>query len=385
MFVPSEATILHADVDSFFASVEQRDDPRLRNRPVIVGPGVVMAASYEARAHGVRSAMGAAQARRLCPQAVVVEPRFSAYTEASRELFAVFRATAPVVEGLSFEEAFLDVRGLGHISGPPIRIAARLRREVRERVGLPITVGIAAGKAVAKVASGVAKPDGLLLVLPGRESAFLAPLPAGRLWGVGPSTAAKLHGRGLTTVGQLAELEQSDLVAMLGPASGRRVHALARGRDLRPVRVRRGRRSVGAQRAFGRTPKSPSALDAILVALVDRVTRRMRAAGRSGRTVVLRMRFGDFSRGTRSHTLRQATAATEPILATAQFLLRASQPLIERRGITLLGVTVANLGGVRGATQLELPFNARGGARLDAALDEVRDRFGADALTRAPR
>jgi nucleotidyltransferase/DNA polymerase involved in DNA repair len=212
MFVSGEAAILHADVDAFFASVEQRDDPRLRHRPVIVGRGVVLAASYEARAYGVHSAMGGARARRLCPQAVVVAPRWSAYVEASRAVFEVFEQAAPVVEGLSMEEAFLDVAGLERISGSPADIAVRLRGEVRERVGLPITVGVATTKFLAKVASGVAKPDGLLVVPAGGEERFLHPLAVERLWGVGPVTAGRLHGRGITTVGQLARLGEAALV-----------------------------------------------------------------------------------------------------------------------------------------------------------------------------
>ena len=192
----AEATILHADLDAFFASVEQRDDPRLRGRPVIVGTWVVLTASYEARAYGVHGAMGGARARRLCPQAVVVSPRMSAYVEASKAVYEIFEHTTPLVEGLSIDEAFLDVRGLRRLSGSPEEIAARLRREVRERVGLPITVGVARTKHLAKVASGVAKPDGLLVVPPDRELAFLHPLPVERLWGVGPVTARKLHGLG---------------------------------------------------------------------------------------------------------------------------------------------------------------------------------------------
>src|SRR3989442_7242295 len=275
MFVMSEATILHADLDAFYASVEQRDDPRLRGRPVIVGAGVVLAASYEAKAYGVRTAMGGAQARRLCPRAIVVEPRMSAYAEASKAVYRVFEDTTPLVEGLSIDEAFLDVRGLGHISGTPAQIAVRLRREVRERVGLPVTVGVARTKFLAKVASGVAKPDGLLVVPPERELAFLHPLPVRRLWGVGAATATKLRGAGIATVGQVAQLPESTLVALLGRASGRHLHALAHNRDPRPVQPRRRRRSIGAQRALGRSPKSLAEVDASLVGLVDRVTRRM--------------------------------------------------------------------------------------------------------------
>jgi len=382
MFVIREATILHADLDAFYASVEQRDDPRLRGRPVIVGTGVVLAASYEAKARGVLTAMGGAQARRLCPQAVVVKPRMSAYAEASKAVYQVFEDATPLVEGLSIDEAFLDVRGLERISGTPTEIAVRLRSDVRERVGLPITVGVARTKFLAKVASGVAKPDGLLVVPPDRELAFLHPLPVERLWGVGPVTADKLHQRGITTVGQVAQLAEAALVSMLGRASGRHLHFLAHNRDPRPVQVRRRRRSIGSQRALGRSPRSPEAVDAIVVGLVDRVTRRMRVAGRVGRTVVLRMRFDDFSRATRSHTLPQATAHTETILATARGLLETAMPVIERQGITLVGVAVGSLDDDR-AVQLALPFDRQSSGALDVALDEIRDRFGATAITRA--
>jgi DNA polymerase-4 len=375
------ATLLHADVDAFFASVEQRDDPRLRGRPLIVGGGVVLAASYEAKAYGVRTAMGGRQARRLCPQAIVVAPRMSAYAEASKAIFRVFEDTTPLVEGLSIDEAFLDVRGLERLSGTPTEIAEKLRREVRERVGLPITVGVARTKFLAKVASGVAKPDGLLVVPPDCELAFLHPLPVERLWGVGPTTANKLHERGITTVGEVARLAEAALVSMLGRASGRHLHALAHNYDPRPVQVRRRRRSIGAQRALGRSPKSFDAVDAALVALVDRITRRMRRAGRVGRTVMLRLRFDDFSRATRSHTLPRATAQTHRILTTARGLLATATPLIERHGLTLIGVAVTNLDN-DDAVQLALPFDRRNSEALDAVLDEVRERFGSTAVTR---
>jgi DNA polymerase-4 len=379
VFVPGAATILHADLDSFYASVEQRDDPRLRGRPVIVGAGVVLAASYEAKARGVRTAMGGATARRLCPNAVVVSPRMSAYSEASKAVFAVFEDTAPIVEGLSIDEAFLDVRGLDHISGTPIEIARTLRRRVREEVGLPITVGVARTKFLAKVASTVAKPDGLLVVEPDRELAFLHPLPVERLWGVGRVTATKLHERGITTVGQVAMLAELELVSMLGRASGRHLHALAHNYDPRPVQVRRRRRSIGAQRALGRRRRSPQELSGVLIALVDRTSRRLRAAHRVCRTVVLRMRFADFSRATRSYTMPEPTDQTQTILQTAIGLLGTSRPMIERRGLTLLGIALANLEDAD-AVQLVLPFNR---ARdLDAVVDRVRDRFGSSAITR---
>ncbi len=377
----ANAVILHADLDSFYASVEQRDDPRLRDRPVIVGGGVVLAASYEAKAYGVRTAMGGRQARRLCPDAVVVSPRFSAYSEASQAVFAVFDDTTPLVEGVSIDEAFLDVGGLRRVAGTPTEIAVRLRAQVRERVGLPITVGIARTKFLAKVASRVAKPDGLLLVPPDRELAFLHPLPVERLWGVGEVTAAKLRARGIDTVGEVARLAEAGLISMLGRASGRQLHALAHNRDPRPVVIGRRRGSIGSQRALGRGPTSRRDLDASLVSLVDRVTRRMRKASRIGRTAVLRLRFDDFTRATRSHTLDQATAQTDTILATLRELLAAAMPMIEQRGITLVGVAVANLDD-DAAVQLVLPFR-RSGPALDRAVDAVRERFGSAAVTRA--
>ena len=382
MFVSQGATILHADLDAFFASVEQRDDPRLRGRPVIVGMGVVLAASYEAKAFGIRTAMGGGQARQLCPWAVVVPPRMSAYSDASKAVFEVFEETTPWVEGLSIDEAFLDVSGLRRVSGTPTEIAVRLRREVLDRVGLPITVGVARTKFLAKVASAVAKPDGLLVVPPDRELDFLHPLPVERLWGVGRVTATKLHSRGLTTVGEIAQLSEATLVSLLGRASGRHVHALAHNRDPRPVVVGQRRRSIGSQRALGRALRTHAALDTALVGLIDRVTRRLRSAGRVCRTVVLRLRFDDFSRATRSHTLPRATAHTETILGAARSLLATAGPMIASRGLTLVGVSLTNLDD-GGAVQLVLPFDQHTTGALDATLDDVRERFGTDAITRA--
>ncbi len=376
------AATLHADLDAFFASVEQRDDPGLRGRPVIVGGGVVLAASYEARAYGVRGAMGGSQARALCPQVVVVPPRFSAYVEASRAVFSVFERTTPFVEGISIDEAFLDVGGLRRVSGTPVEIAVRLRRQVRDEVGLAITVGVASTKFLAKVASAVGKPDGLLVVPNGGELDFLHPLPVERLWGVGPKTAEKLHERGITTVAQVARIPESALVAMLGGHAGRHLHALAHNRDHRSVQSGRRRRSIGSQRALGRSNPSPGELDTTLVGLVDRVARRLRDADRLARTVMLRLRFSDFTRATRSHTLAESTSHTDTILEALRALLADAGPMIAERGITLLGVALANLddGDV---TQLELPFGRRSGNALDDVLDDVRERFGGDALGRA--
>ncbi len=381
MFVPERPTVLHADVDSFFASVEQRDDRRLRGRPVIVGGGVVLAASYEAKAYGVRTAMGGRQARRLCPHAVVVRPRMSAYSEASKAMFAVFEDTTPLVEGLSIDEAFLDVRGLERLAGAAPEIAERLRWRVRDEVGLPITVGVARTKFLAKVASGVAKPDGLLVVPARDELAFLHPLPVERLWGVGRVTAEKLHSRGIHTVGQVAGLDEAVLVYLLGRASGRHLHALAHNRDPRVVRTGRRRGSIGSQRALGRSPRTLAEVDAVVVALVDRVARRLRTGRRVCRTVVLRLRFADFTRATRSLTLPQATSGTETILEAARGLLAAATRTIEANGLTLVGITLTSLEDER-RMQLAFTFDPRFDA-LDAALDTVRDRFGSAAVTRA--
>ena len=380
MFVSAEGHILHADLDSFFASVEQRDDPTLRGRPVLVGGGVVLAASYEAKAYGIRSGMGGGQARRLCPNAIVVPPRMTAYSEASAAVFEVFRDTTPLVEPLSIDEAFLDVGGLRHVSGTPVQIATALRRDVRERVGLAITVGVARTKFLAKVASGLGKPDGLLVVPVDGELEFLHPLPVERLWGVGRVTAEKLRDRGIHRVGEVADLDLAALIAMLGPGSGRHLHALAHNRDPRRVQTGRRRRSIGSQRALGRRRLAPGELDATLAGLVDRVARRLRSGERQCRTVVLRLRFDDFTRITRSHTLPMATAETELLLAALRRLLRDAGPLIRTNGLTLIGITLANLDGAE-TLQPELPFGPDL-RQLDQALDGIRERYGSAAITR---
>jgi len=377
-----EATVLHADLDAFYASVEQRDAPELRGRPVIVGGGVVLAASYEAKARGVRTAMGGRQARDLCPEAVVVPPRMEAYSAASKEVFAIFRDTTPLVEGLSIDEAFLEVGGLRHIVGTPEDVAVRLRARVRAEVGLAISVGVARTKFLAKVASAVSKPDGLLVVEPDREQEFLLPLPVERLWGVGAVTAAKLHRYGIRAVGELAELEAASAERMLGRAAGAHLHALARLRDPRPVETTRRRSSIGSQRALGRGPRSPGELELILTQLVDRLGRRLRDGDRVCRTVVLRLRFGDFSRATRSHTVGRPTDRTAVLLAVARALLAASQDEIADRGITLIGISLAQLGRADDIHP-ELPIEWNDGLRLDTVLDAVRDKFGAESVGRA--
>lgn len=381
---PEPVSILHADLDSFYASVEQRDDPALRGWPVIVGGGVVLAASYEAKAYGVRTAMGGRQARALCPHAVVVPPRMAAYSQASDAVFDVFRDTSPLVEPLSVDEAFLDVSGLLRVSGTPVQIAARLRAKVRDHVGLPITVGVARTKFLAKVASQEAKPNGLMLVPPDRELTFLHPLPVQRLWGVGAKTADKLRAHGIETVADVAELSESGLASMVGGAMVRQLFALSHNIDRRRVVPGVRRRSVGAQRALGRAGNTMSAVavDAVVVNLVDRITRRMRAAGRTGRTVVLRLRFDDFGRATRSHTMPRATASTDVILDAARSLVAAAGPLTAERGLTLVGFAVSGIDR-EGAQQLELPFvEEADGVALDDAVDKVRSRYGNTALTR---
>ncbi|MEU5844590.1 DNA polymerase IV [Rhodococcus sp. NPDC047139] len=396
MFV-SDATVLHADLDAFYASVEQRDDPWLRGKPVVVGGGVVLAASYEAKAHGIVTAMPGRAARALCPGLISVPPRMDAYARASREVFSIFDRTTPIVEGISIDEAFLDVSGLGRIAGSPVDIAARLRRTVSREVGLPITVGVARTKFLAKVASGVAKPDGLLLVPPHAELAFLHPLPVERLWGVGKVTATRLHAHGIRTVAEVACRSEADLVSLLGRATGRHLHALSLGHDPRPVRHRQ-RSSMGAQQALGRGPHRFETLNETLQLLVDRVCRRMRRARRLGRTVVLRLRFADYTRATRSHTLPGATARTDLVSSAAHDLLEQTRPLIAERGLTLVGIAVTNLMG-DGVEQLELPFDrpveqedgileerthrAVDRHALDAVLDDLHSRYGAGAVTSA--
>lgn len=378
----AEATILHADLDSFYASVEQRDHPDLRGRPVLVGGGVVLAASYEAKACGVRTPMSGREALALCPRAVVVRPRFDDYMDASRAVFEIFHDTTPIVEGISVDEAFLDVGGLGRVSGTPVDIASRLRARVATEVGLPITVGIARTKFLAKVASAVGKPDGLLEVAPGTELDFLHPLPVRRLWGVGAVTEAKLADAGIRTVGELAGFGERGLCGLLGSGAGRHLYALSMARDPRRVETGRRRRSIGSQRALGRRPKSEADLEATLVAIVERLGKRLRDAERVCCTVVLRLRFDDFSRATRSRSFLESTDRTDIVMAVARGLLDDAMPLIRDRGCTLIGLSLTNLDD-HDSVQLALPFESDHAVDLDIAMDRLRDRFGRDAVTRA--
>lgn len=387
----ARASILHADLDSFYASVAQRDSPGLRGRPVAVGGGVVLAASYEAKRRGVTTPMSGRQARALCPDLVIVRPDFEAYTVASRAVFEIFRRTTPLVQGISIDEAFLDVGGLARIDGTPVEIAARVRRLVAQEVGLPITVGVARTPFLAKVASQVAKPDGLLEVPPDGEDAFLHPLAVERLWGVGEATAARLRGYGIRTAGDLAELPEHVLVGLLGGAGGRHLHAVVHGRTGTELTMGGHRSSIGAQRALGRGPHSPEGVQAALLGLVDRVTHRLRESDKLAGCVVLRLRFDDYTKVTRSHTLAHATASTTRLADVATTLLRDASPLITARCITLVGVALTGL--EEDVTeQPELSFDvaapgpadgrARDTRRLDAAVDGLGERFGTDSLVR---
>ncbi|HMT04049.1 MAG TPA: DNA polymerase IV [Solirubrobacterales bacterium] len=381
------ASIIHADLDAFYASVEQRDDPALRGRPVIVGTGVVLACSYEAKALGIYTTMNGAAARRACPEAVFVPPRMEAYSEASRAVYEIFHDTAPVVEGLSIDEAFLEVGGMEHISGTPAGIAATLRQRVLAETGLPISVGVARTKFLAKVASGASKPDGLLVIDPDREEAFLHPLPIEALWGVGKVTTSKLNAVGIRTVGDVAATSLLRLESSIGETAARRLLDLARNHDPRKVEPREPRKSIGAQSAFPGGSRNPVQVDSLAAALVDRTTRRLRAADRACRTVSIGLRFEDFSRATRARTLAWPTDETAVILATVRELFNESREEIGEKGLTLIAISLGNLEAAD-TVQMELPLDqgpgpARESPALDRAVDDVRSRFGDDVIKRA--
>ncbi len=375
-------TILHADLDAFYASVEQRDEPRLAGRPVAVGGGMVLAVSYEARRFGVTAPLNEREARRRCPHLVVVKPRMEAYTEASRAVFEVFRDVSPMVEAMSIDEAFIDVTGLWRLVGPAEQVAADLRRRVRDEVGLPLSVGVASTKFLAKVASAVSKPDGLLVVEPGRELDFLHPLPVEALWGVGPKTSERLHLRGLRTVADVAVLPVDQLVNLVGKGAGRHLHALANNRDPRSVEVGRRNRSIGSQRSFPDGRRSRNEVEAMLLEITDRVAARLRASHQVARTVTLRLRYGDFHSATRSTTLSQASSSTAEFQRAGAGLLSSTWPVIADRGLTKVGLALSNLS-PDDAVQLALPLDGHDRSRLDAAVDQARDRFGYRALARA--
>ncbi len=387
------ATILHADLDAFYASVEQLLDPSLRHRPIAVGEGVVLAASYEARAYGVSSGMSGTRAKRLCPGLTFVAGHFRQYQELGDRVVKVLGSFTPAVERVSIDEAFLDVAGARRLFGSPADIAAAIRHRVRTEVGLAISVGVARTKHLAKVASQVAKPDGLVVVPADGEEAFLEHLPVELVWGVGPATRARLADAGIHTIGQLAATPGASLGRMVGAAAGSKLGALASNVDVRPVARARPARSVGAQAALGRAVPTPDLVRTTLGYLADRVAGRMRAAGRAGRTVAVRVRFADMRAVTRSLTLAQAVSCTLTLSELATDLaLGALHDHPQEPRITLLAVSVANL--VPDATlQLELPLPAPGDARLrpgsdvgaarsgvDRSVDAVRSRFGHGAV-----
>lgn len=393
------ATILHADLDAFYASVEQLLDPALRGRPIAVGGGprggVVLAASYEAKAFGVQGGMPGWRAAALCPRLTFVPGHFGEYQRLGDAAMAVLRDVTPAVERISIDEAFLDVSGSTHLFGTPDRIGALIRRRVREEVGLPISVGAARTKHLAKIASQVAKPDGLVVVPPGTERAFLDPLPVGLLWGVGPVTQERLAAQGIRTVGQLAEVPGSAVERLLGAAVGHRLSALAHDEDPRRVTVGHRARSVGAQSAMSRRRPERGDVRATLSHLADRVARRLREKDLAGRTVTVAVRFAGAGRATRSRTLTQPVAATLTLTEIAERLAWAA---IDERGpdseITLLGLSVSHLATQR-AVQLELelppqdpwrPGTAPGAARraVDGSMDRIRTRFGRDAVGYLP-
>ena len=386
------ANILHADLDAFYASVEQLLNPALRGKPVLVGGGVVVAASYEAKAMGVSPPMNIRRALALCPRAVVVSGSFDQYLDLSRRVMDVCRDFTPYLEQISIDEAFLDVSGSVHLFGPAATIAGEIRRRVKQEVGLPISVGVARTKFLAKVASGQAKPDGVLVVDPETETEWLHALPVRVMWGVGPVTEARLHSRGIVTIGQLAEASEASLAHWLGPGIGRHFHALSWNRDPRSVVTERRAGSVGAQSALGRGHSDLESLGQVLLRLADRVSSRMRAKNRAGRTLTVRVRFDDMSRASRAVTLPAAVASTAALHHAGLPLLADAQG-DAGRNLTLVGIAVSKLE-VGGPLQLELPFDdgdpIRAGSKIGAAhllvdrkVDLARDRFGRDAVGRA--
>ncbi len=392
------ASILHIDLDAFYASVEVLRDPSLSGRPMAVGGGVVLSATYEARRHGVRSGMGIGEARRLCPRLVVVGGVFGDYVAYSERVMEIFRRFTPIVEPISIDEAFLDVGGSTHLFGPPAIIGSRIRETIRLETGLPASVGIAGTKFLAKVASRVAKPDGMIEVAPGAEIRFLHGLDAGVIWGVGPVTRERLAHYGIRTVGELAEVPVAILESWLGPGAGSHLHALAWNRDPRLVTPGRRAGSVGAQSTFGKDVTDPVEHRRILLRLAERVGSRLRRKQRAGRTVTARIRFADFQTITRQLRLPGPTAATSALFRAGCRLTR--QAITEAsggRGVRLLGISVSHLERMP-SLQMELPLEGgdldeeilRPGSRLglahrslDAAVDRARTAFGGEAVERA--
>lgn len=386
------ATILHADLDAFYASVEQLLDPSLRGKPIAVGGGVVLAASYEAKAFGVRGGMPGRKARELCPGLIFTGGHFKEYQRLGDAAIRVLGDFTPLVERISIDEAFADVKGCTHLFGSPAEIAQEIRRRVRAELGLPISVGVARTKHLAKIASQVAKPDGLVVVDPTAELAFLHDLPVELMWGVGPATQARLARTGITTIGQLAHTHKGTLRRLLGPAAGEKLTALAWNRDPREIRTHRRAHSAGAQSALGRKPATENVYRPALRHLADRVATRLRAKSRPGRTVTIRVRFADLRSVTRSVTLDAAISATPILAEIAEDLVRGVLADHPREAfISLLAISVSHLDDDPWL-QLELPFGLTEEKRLpgaksgiarflaDRAIDKVRHRFGWEAV-----
>lgn len=385
-----EPTILHADLDAFYASVEQMLDPTLAGRPVLVGGGIVVAASYEARAHGVRAPMPTRDALALCPDAVVVDGHFDRYLDLSEQVMAVLDDATPIVEQISVDEAFLDVSGTTHLLGRPSDIARVIRRRVREEVGLPISIGIASTKFLSKIASARAKPDGLVLVGVGTELEFLHPLPVEALWGVGKVTAERLHRLGITTIGELADVPSAALSPLLGPAASGALRSLSWNMDPRPVRGGRRAGSVGSQQALGRGLADRDEMAVVVLGLADRVGRRLRAKDRMGATLTVRLRLPGPRSVTRSHTLTAPTGSTAALADLGMVLVDRALEDNPGETVTLVGLSVSNLT-TDDFRQLELDLGdddlLRSGNRLaltrsslEDSVDRVRERFGRSVL-----
>jgi len=386
------ATILHADLDAFYASVEQLLDPSLRGKPIAVGGGVVLAASYEAKAFGVHSAMPGWKARELCPHLIFVGGHFDDYQRLGDAAIGVLGDYTPLVERISIDEAFADVAGCTHLFGRPDEIARTIRRRVRQEIGLPISIGVARTKHLAKIASQVAKPDGLIVVDPATELEFLHELPVELMWGVGPVTAARLAENGVRTIGQLAQRPEQWLERLLGHALGDKLAALAWNRDPREIKPHRRAHSAGAQSAMGRKPAEEQIFRPALRHLADRVASRLRAKTRPGRTVTVRVRFADLRSVTRAITLPAPISATAILAEIAEDLVRgvlAAHP--DEKTISLLAISVSNLER-QAIVQLEFPLGLDGEERrpgsrkgmarwqADRAVDAIRDRFGWEAV-----
>jgi DNA polymerase-4 len=388
----STATILHADLDAFYASVEQLLDPRLRGKPIAVGGGVVLAASYEARAFGVRSGMPGRRARQLCPDLAFVGGHFDEYQRLGDAAIGVLSDFTPAIERISIDEAFADVAGCTHLFGSPAEIARRVRARVRAELGLPMSIGVARTKHLAKIASQVAKPDGLVVVDPETELDFLHKLPVALMWGVGPATEARLAKIGVTTIGQLAESSPASVERLLGHAAGRKLTALAWNRDPRHIQTRRRARSAGAQSALGRRPAIERVFKPTLHHLADRIGARLRAKSLAGRTITVRVRFADLRSVTRALTLSAPVSATRTLAEIAEDLVRGVlADHRDERTISLLAISVSHLE-AHAIVQLELPLGladegrrpgTRKGvarSRADWAVDAIRKRFGGQAV-----